>query len=262
MAVASDDRTADLFAPFVADPTRAGLFVDFDGTLAPIVDDPDSSRPLPGAVSTLGRLASHLGLVTVVSGRPVEVLARFFPEPITLSGLYGLQRRLGGRRDDLAGADAWAPVIDDAVERARALVPHGVRVEHKGLSLTLHYREHPDQAERVERWAASEAASTGLVTHAARMSVELRPPLDADKRTAVLDLAEGLGAVCYFGDDVGDLPAFAALELLATRGVVTVKVAVHSAEQDPRLGEAADLEVDGPEGVLAILTDLLERLSR
>jgi trehalose 6-phosphate phosphatase len=249
-----------LFEAFVAHPARAGLFTDFDGTLAPIVDDPTRSRPVPGASDVLDRLAAHLGVVGVVSGRPVSVLASHFSSSITLSGLYGLQRVVDGRRDDHPDALRWASVVDEVVARAIADGPVGTRVEHKELSVTLHYRERPELADAVQAWAAAEAARSGLELHPARMSVELHPPVAADKGTAVLDLADGLGAVCFMGDDVGDLPAFAALDVLAARGVATVKVAVHSLEQDPRLIDAADVTVDGPEAVLALLVALLERV--
>ncbi|MCU0312074.1 MAG: trehalose-phosphatase [Acidimicrobiales bacterium] len=257
MTPAPDD---DPFGPLLADPGGAGLFTDFDGTLAPIVDDPDTSRPLPGAPAVLEGLAGRLARVGVVSGRPVDVLERFFAPAIALSGLYGLQRSIGGRRLDHPEAAAWGPVVDDAVERARTAGPEGVRVEHKGLSVTLHYRERPDLAVAAEEWAAAESSRTGLGVHRARMSVELHPPIDADKGTAMLTMAEGLRVVAFVGDDVGDLPAFAALDDLATRGVRGVKVAVHSAEQDPRLADAADAVVDGPEAVLGLFASLLDRL--
>ncbi len=252
--------TADLFHPFLRDPRTAGIFTDFDGTLAPIVDDPAASRPLSGAPETLEALAGRIGRVAVVSGRPVEVLGRFFGPNVELSGLYGLQRLVGGRRVDHAEAAAWAPVIDDTVERARAELPDGVRVEPKGLSVTLHYRERPELGGAAEKWADGEAVRSGLRCHAARMSVELHPPIEADKGTAVLALAEGLDSVAFVGDDVGDLPGFAALDALAASGVHTVKVAVHSTEQDPRLVAAADLMVDGPGAVLGLFATLLERL--
>lgn len=251
---------ADPFAAFLADPARSGLFTDFDGTLSPIVDDPESARPLPGAPEVLDRLAHRLGRVGVISGRPVAVIERWFPPSVRLSGLYGLQRLIDGRRDDHPEAARWAPVVDDAVDQARRDGPAGMRVEHKELSLTLHYRERPDLASEVERWAAGEAVRTGLERHSARMSVELHPPVDADKGTALRDLAEGMRAACFLGDDVGDLAAFAALDALAAEGVATLKVAVQSDEQDPRVGEAADLVVDSPDAVLALLTDLADRL--
>jgi trehalose 6-phosphate phosphatase len=89
----------------------------------------------------------------------------------------------------------------------------------------------------------------------------LHPPIAADKGTALRDLAEGLAAVCFLGDDVGDLPAFEALEQLAVSGVATVRIAVRSNEAPLALLDAADLVVDGPEGARELLSELVEGVS-
>jgi trehalose 6-phosphate phosphatase len=89
------------------------------------------------------------------------------------------------------------------------------------------------------------------------MSFELHPPIAADKGTAVRDLADGLAAVCFLGDDLGDLPAFAELQRLADEGVATVRVAVRSDEAPEELLDAADVVVDGPEGARDLLRQLL-----
>jgi trehalose 6-phosphate phosphatase len=246
--------------PWVQEPAVAAILTDFDGTLAPIVDDPATSAALPGTAEVLDGLARHLGLVAVVSGRPVDVLAAHFPPAVALSGLYGLQRSVDGRRDDRPDALRWAPVVADVVAWAHDELPDTVRIEDKQLSITLHYREHPDAAPAVEEWAASAAARTGLGAHPARMSVELHPPVEADKGVAVEELAGGLQAVCFVGDDVGDLTAFAALDRLRGAGLTVVKVAVSSAEQDHRVRAAADVELDSPAEVLELFQALLARL--
>ena len=74
-------------------PERVGVFSDFDGTLAPIVDDPATSAPLPGAVDGLAHLAGRVGRVGVLSGRPLEFLEQFFADGVFLAGLYGLEVR-------------------------------------------------------------------------------------------------------------------------------------------------------------------------
>jgi trehalose 6-phosphate phosphatase len=108
----------------------------------------------------------------------------------------------------------------------------------------------------VEAWTAQQADRTGLVSRAARQSVELHPPIEADKGTVLERLADGFRNVCFLGDDVGDLPAFAALDRLRRVGVVTLAVAVRSAETAPELLDAADVAVDGPAGALALLRRL------
>src|SRR5690606_10224881 len=94
------------------------------------------------------------------------------------------------------------------------------------------------------------------VVRGARMSIELHPPIAADKGTALESLVDDLEAVCFIGDDMGDLPAYDALDRLAARGVQAVRVAVASSEAPPELIERADLVLDGPPEVLAFLRRL------
>ena len=134
-------------------------------------------------------------------------------------------------------------------------------VEPKGLSLTLHYRRHPDLAEAVAAWGDAAAARSGLEARPAKMSVELHPPIAADKGTALEALAGDFGAVCYVGDDRGDLPAFDALDRMAARGVHSVRVAVDSDEAPSELLARADLVLDGPAAAVALLGRLAEPTS-
>lgn len=262
---ATDDR----LALFAADPGRAGVLTDFDGTLAPIVSDPAASRPLPEAVDVLHRLARRYRRVAVVSGRPASFLAAHLRladraegapagEGLVAVGLYGLEMADGDQVTVDPRAAEWQAVVARVADLADDDAPPDVLVERKGLSLTLHYRTAPHRAEWARRWASERAAGTGLVRHPARMSEELRPPLAVDKGTVVAQLADGLAAACFLGDDRGDLPAFAVLDELSRAGVATLKVGVRSEEAPPELLEAADLVVDGPWGAV----DLLGRLER
>ena len=238
-------------------PDRTGVLADFDGTLSAIVDDPASAVPVDGVVDTLRALARRYRRVAVISGRPVSFLTPLLPASLTISGLYGLEGIRRGRRHDHPLAGSWREVIDDVAAVSAAQGPPGMLVESKGLSITLHYRSHPELEDDVRRWAERQAARSGLVVRPARMSVELHPPIDVDKGTAVRQLAAGLEAVCYLGDDVGDLDAFAALDELAGRGVRTVRVAVHSGEAPGALVDRADVVVDGPKGAVEFLRRLL-----
>lgn len=250
------------FEPFVARPATAGVFTDFDGTLSPIVDEPDAAVPLDGVVEALADLAGRVGRVAVISGRPVEFLQRHFAaSPVTLSGLYGLQSVVAGERRDDPAAGAWRDAVDDVVAAAGGSGPEGMFVEHKGLSVTLHYREHPEAADAVRAWAEGQAIRSGLELRTARMSIELHPPVDTDKGAVVTALAEGLDPICFLGDDVGDLPAFAALDRMRAEGRTVVKVVVRSSELAPEMAAAADLTVDGPAAALALLHALLARLA-
>lgn len=249
-----DDR--DALAPLLERPTGAAVVLDFDGTLSPIVPDPAAARPIDGAVEVLADLAGRFGVVAVVSGRPIEFLQHLLPEQLTLSGLYGLEVWRDGRRTDHPGAGAWRETIADVVRDSADRGPAGMAVEPKGLSLTLHYRTRPDLGPAVTEWAEQQAARSGLVLRTAKMSVELHPPIDADKGTALEALVAGLDAVCFVGDDRGDLPAYDALDRLASRGVHTLRVGVASSEAPAELIDRSDLVLDGPSDVLAFLRRL------
>jgi trehalose 6-phosphate phosphatase len=242
-----------VLAPLLDDPPRAGVCTDFDGTLSPIVDDPRAARPVDGAFEVLDALARRFRWAAVISGRPLVFLESHLPSSLVLAGLYGLEVSDRGVRRDHPSGGAWREVITDLVDSARIQLPPGVRVEGKGLSLTLHFREHPELSGSVETWAARQAKRSGLDCRPARMSIELHPPVPADKGTALLELAKDSRAVCFIGDDLGDLSAFDALDQLDANGVAVARIGVRSAEAPPELLARADLVVDGPPGTLELL---------
>ena len=250
------DDELEALAPFADGASEAAVVLDFDGTLSPIVEDPASARPLDGVADVLAALTRRFGLVGVISGRPVDFLVPLLPDGVVLSGLYGLEVVRDGRRTDHPGAGAWREVVADVAGSSADRGPDGMVVESKGLSLTLHYRTRPDIAAAVAEWARQQGARSGLEVRPAKMSVELHPPLPADKGTALEQLVAGLTAVCFIGDDRGDLPAYDALDRLEDRGVQGLRVAVASDEAPAELVERADLVVDGPAGVLDLLTRL------
>ncbi len=244
-----------LLAPLSAQPRCSAVITDFDGTLAPIVEDPARAVPLPGVREVLARLSAGVALVWVVSGRPVAFLVDRLGPDLCLSGLYGLERWLDGGPAEVPEAERWRPVVAEAVARAQAEL--GAPVEDKGLSLTLHHRTRPERAGELQAWARAEAERSGLVVRQAKASLELHPPVETDKGTEVETLARGMEAACFIGDDLGDVAAFTALDRLAGEGVHTVRVAVESEESPAELLDRADLVVDGPAGAL----DLLEALA-
>ena len=258
-------RLPALLQPLATEPDRSALFLDFDGTLAAIVEDPTGARPLPGVPALLADLATTFGLVAVISGRPTAFLTDVLGAPtgVTLAGLYGLERALRGPEHD-----AWAAVIDEVVAEARATAPEGVYVEPKGLTVTLHWRRAPETKDWVVAFAARQNATRGLMVHEGRHERELRPPLDVDKGTVVRALvaehderAAPLRAIAAFGDDIGDLPAFAALDELraaAGRPLTVVRVAAVDTESPPTVAAAADLSVPGAAGAVALLHDLAD----
>ncbi|NLD77912.1 MAG: trehalose-phosphatase [Acidimicrobiales bacterium] len=226
---------------------------DFDGTLADVVEDPAAARPRPGVVDHLAALGHRYRQVCVVSGRPVGFLADHLPGGLFLSGLYGMEEVDGGQTvvpdEFLRWQDAVTGAVSDlttSIARDGRLT--GLEVEDKGLSVTVHYRRHPELGEAAVDLATRIAGRHSLEVRPARMSVEVHPPVPADKGTVVRRVIEGVDGVeaaVFVGDDVGDLPAFTALAELRSEGLTTAAVAVASSEMDPRMREQADITIAG-----------------
>lgn len=239
------------------DPAKTALLFDFDGTLAPIVGDPAAAVAAPGAIDALVGLTQRYARVAAVSGRPRSFLVSQLPGTIDLSGLYGLETRIAGVERDHPEAESWRSVVAAVAAEAERELPDGVTVEPKGLSLTVHHRRRPEAEPEIAAWASEVGERTGLEVRAAKASFELHPPIESDKGTSVAELAGDCRTVAYFGDDLGDLPAFAALDDLAAAGRTTVGVAVGGAELPDAVARAADLVVADP----AALVELLQALS-
>ncbi|MGH8932531.1 MAG: trehalose-phosphatase [Egibacteraceae bacterium] len=261
--VGKGSRVADPRFPG-PDPAKAGLCCDFDGTLAPIVADPNEARMPDRLRPVLADLASRLGVLAVVSGRPASFLAERVGVPgARLLGLYGMEEWTGGRVHARPEVAEWASTVAGATRRLRAgMRAEGVWVEDKGLTVAVHWRNAPDRAaaERDCTVAVEALASeTGLGVEAGKFVVELRPPIGWDKGSAVTELSQelGLATVAYLGDDLGDVVAFTAAQRLGG-----LAIAVTSGEETPRqLREAADLTLDGPRAVAAWLTQLRDRIA-
>ena len=248
----------------LADPRHALIAADFDGTLSPIVARPGDARAHPGAVPALTALAGVVGTVAVITGRPAA-------EAVTLGGLaavpglvvlghYGWQRWQDGRL-----ADAPSPPAVQAAREAlpgvlrEAQAPDGTWVEDKAHAVAVHTRGTADPEGALSRLRGplgELAGRLGLAAEPGRLVIELRPP-GVDKGAALTGLAGERAArsVLFCGDDLGDLPAFAAVRALRADGIPGCAVASASAESVP-VADAADLVVDGPAGVVELLTEL------
>jgi trehalose 6-phosphate phosphatase len=257
-------------APLLVDPSSSAILSDFDGTLAAIVEDPAAAVPLPGVVEALVDLAGQFGQVAVVSGRPASFLAETLVgghgapltslEGVRLVGLYGLEWSTDGEIATAPEAEPWRSVVAGVVASLRSAAPDGVWIEAKGLSVTAHWRRAPGEAGWVAGAVGEQASQTGLVPHPGRMTLELRPPLEVDKGTVVQDLVTGFRSACFFGDDLGDVPAFEALgRMTRDRGLVSVAVAVTGAECPPEVRAAADVSVEGPDEAVAALRWLADQ---
>jgi trehalose 6-phosphate phosphatase len=247
--------------PLAAQPDDAAVLVDFDGSISEIVDDPGAARVLPDARAALATLAGRVGLVGVVSGRPVDVLARAIDLPqITLVGQYGLERLVDGLVVVDPRVEPYLPAIDAAANDAERELP-GLLVERKaGIAVTVHWRTAPDREADAIAAVDRIAGRHGLTVYATRMARELRPPVAVDKGSAVETLLDDIAAACFAGDDRGDLPAFSALQRAVAEGRLhhAVRIGVGSKESPPDLLAHADVVVDGPAGLVMLLEDLAE----
>ena len=244
-------------------PLLSGALValDFDGTLAPIVADPQCSGPLAGTREALDALAGRGARLAVVTGRDAATAVRLSGladvAGLVVAGLYGAEVWRGGVLH-AAPEPAALGALRDRLPAALAAQPQ-LWVEDKRLSLVVHARRaaDPDAAlAAVAPAVGALAAELGLQAHPGRHVLEVRLP-GYDKAGAVQRLVDEAAppAALYAGDDVGDLPAFALMRALREAGTPAWGVCAAS-DEAPDVAAAADLAVDGPAGVLALLQDL------
>jgi trehalose-phosphatase len=236
----------DLLTQLAANPAQAGLFLDFDGVLAPIVERPEDAIPPPETRAELERLVGTYALVAIVSGRTTEdVRARVGVDGIVYVGSHGLELE--------PQAERWRRTL--AAFAADAPWPQR-DVEVKGLAVAFHFRGRADEREAVRQLdkIAESAREEGLVARYGRKILEVLPPVGSHKGTAVRALLDehGLRRGLAAGDDTTDIDSFAALDYLE----VAVRVAVTSAEAPRVLLDAADVVLESTGEFL----DLLRRL--
>jgi trehalose 6-phosphate phosphatase len=242
-------------------PASCAVFTDYDGTLAPIVADPDLAVPVPDAPAVLARLAERFGVVGVISGRPAAFLRDRLVgvgERVHLVGVYGFEWVEDGAVRTAPEIEPWKAAAARVVAAARTEAPPGVGVEEKGAAVAIHWRRAPEAGAWGMAFGRRWAEMSGLELQLGRMAVELRPPVLIDKGQVVERLAAGCRGACFAGDDAGDLAAFAALDRLADAGVHAVRIAVADEESPPELVAAADVVVSGPREAVALLRRLAE----
>jgi trehalose 6-phosphate phosphatase len=229
-----------------AKPDEAGLFLDFDGVLAPIVDRPEDAAPPPETRAELERLVGKYALVAVVSGRESgDVRSRIGVDGMVCVGSHGLELE--------PQADRWRRVL--AAFAADAPWP-SEEVEVKALAVAFHFRGEADERDAVRKLdaIADSARDEGLVARYGRKILEVLPPVGSHKGTAVRRLLEerGLRRALAAGDDTTDIDSFAALDGLD----VALRVAVTSPEAPSALLDAADLVVESTDEFLTLLRRL------
>jgi trehalose 6-phosphate phosphatase len=229
-----------------AEPAEAGLFLDFDGVLAPIAARPEDAVPPPETRVELERLAERYAIVAVVSGRAGDdVRARLGVDGVVCVGSHGLELE--------PQADRWRRTL--AAFAADAPWPPD-DIEPKGLAVAFHFRGRPDEEAAIRELdaIAESAREEGLVARYGRKILEVLPPVGSHKGTAVRRLLEerGLRRALAAGDDTTDLDSFAALDGLE----LAVRVAVASAEAPSLLLDAADIVLESTDEFLELLRRL------
>ena len=234
----------DLLALVAEQPERTAILLDVDGALAPIVPRPEDARVPSDTQTELRRLHTRYALVACISGRAGEDAKRVVGVPeLVYVGNHGLELD--------PDAAAWAEKLQRFLAET-----NWPRTEDKHLSAALHYRDAEDEtaAKAALDEIAASAQAQGFVARYGRKVLELLPPLEANKGTAVRRLLaeRGLDRALYAGDDTTDLDAFHALDGLA----LAVRIAVASPEGPAELRKAADLVVDTPAELLSLLRRL------
>lgn len=242
----------------------SALVCDIDGTISHIALTPGAARIEPRAISALEELIAELDLVALMTGRGAAEAARMAGVPgLMIIGNHGMELLEGGRLRGAEAAEAYRETVEGLMgELVEALHFPGVIVEPKGLTGSLHYRGAPETD--LAKAAILDAVlprvrERGLRITEGRMVVEIRPPVQINKGSALRDLvrARGLRAVVFLGDDVTDIDA-----MLAVRGLREAEVidgwaiGVLARETSPELLAAADAVVDGVDAAVALLTNL------
>ena len=263
---------AEVLEAIVSSPSQTLIATDFDGTLAPIVDDPEQAYADPDAVAALGRLGERVGAVAVITGRPVRMAVRLgrFQEvaglhSLIVLGQYGVERWNAAENEYLLppAPPQIKAVAGELPELLHSLDLAAARVEDKGRAIAVHTRSLPDSKAALAKLAdplRDLAGSHGLAVEPGKNVWEIRAP-GVDKGATLRAVVAETGArqVIFAGDDLGDLPAFQAVRDLAAAGVVGLLVCSASAEEDA-LADLSDVIVDGPRGLAAWLNELAERL--
>ena len=238
---------------------RIAVFLDYDGTLTPIVSHPQDAWLPDSMRQTLRSLAARVP-VAILSGRDLDdVRGRVLVDGIVYAGSHGFDiAGAGGLRRELGVA--YLPMLDEAETELREALDEipGAQLERKHFSVAAHYRNvNQRDAFRVALGMDAVAAKHRELRRIDEKKVyELLPDIDWNKGKAVLWLLETLGLErrnvlpIYIGDDRTDEDAFRAIE---TRGVAIL------VSEQPQI-TAASYWLNNPEDVERFLGELIARL--
>jgi trehalose 6-phosphate phosphatase len=247
------------------EPRSVAVLTDIDGTLAPIMPTPDMSEVSDEIKDLLGRLSARFLLVAGISGRKTEdAFGLIGLEDVVYFGNHGFEILRDGEVEVIPEALPYLKKVQELERLARKeLAPLGAFIEEKGITASIHYRNVPREVgERCVEFVEREGERLGLRITVGRGVVEARPPIRADKGTAVRTLVEEYSPerAMFIGDDTTDLDAFRELEELSKEGKLNeiLRIGVASDEGPPEIETEADIVVDGVDGVGEVLRPLVE----
>jgi trehalose 6-phosphate phosphatase len=246
------------------EPRSVAVLTDIDGTLAPIMPTPDMSEVSDELKGLLGRLGARFLLVAGISGRKTEDAFDLIGlEDVVYFGNHGFEILRDGEVEVIPEALPYLEKVQELERLAREeLTPRGAFVEEKGITASVHYRNVPREVgERCVEFVEREGERLGLRITVGRGVVEARPPIRADKGTAVRTLVEEYRPekAMFIGDDTTDLDAFRELEELREEGELKeiLRIGVASDDGPPEIETEADIVVDGVDGVGKVLRALV-----
>jgi trehalose 6-phosphate phosphatase len=252
----------------LVEKSRLGLITDMDGTISPIVEEPDAARITPRSRELLQALQTRLALVAVVSGRAAaDIRDRVGLPGLVYVGNHGMERWNGDHIETSPEAAAFRPALESAMAAVRAQLAPGMRIEDKGVTLSIHYRQTADPetaAAQFRPLIETISARSGLRCFQGRMVFELRPPLDVNKGTIFSNLVTeyALDAAVYLGDDTTDADALIMARQMRQQGqCYSLGIGVESEDMPVVVRENADLLAAGVDDVESLLVWLFEARS-
>ncbi len=265
--------TDSFFAPILA-CERLGLVTDMDGTISHIAETPEAAVVTPRNRQLLGTMVLMLPLVAAVSGRSARDLqARVAVPGVVYIGNHGLERWENGGRTINENVRQYRRALAAALDELRPKMTVGMWIEDKYATASIHYRLTPNPEKAVQQLdpiIQDVVSRHGLKVNSGRRLFEIRPPIEANKGTALEELVDEykLDAVIYLGDDLTDVDAMQKARELRTEDrckAVNVGVVPTATDGDTEIEKtvrgASDMIVKDVNDVEAFLGWLLNKLS-
>ncbi len=242
------------------------LICDFDGTLAPIINNPAEAKIPEHAAKVLLALTKEIEIVAIASGRGLEFINNAFApytdgtgrNPIKIFGLYGSQTDEEEFKK-LHKTSVMDQTLKELILQLIAPLVDKIDLELKDSGLVLHYRNYPDFEEEVLSAAQLVADTFPVLFVRGKKAVELTVAGHTDKGDVIDYIAGYADAVCYIGDDYGDIAAFDKVNT-GTKGGLSV--GVFSEEMPPELYDKCQFILEGTAAVHELLAELLGALSQ